>query len=222
MIVKPQLGLLLPVCYVASRNGRAFLAAAATAASLCVLAEIVFGHGVWAYYLHEGIAATHATLAAPWPQHDQHLMVTPYIFVHSLGARFSLASTAQFVVTLLAAVAVWQLWRGPPVPSRLSATLCLAALATPFACLYDLSALALALAVEGGTALTWFWIFSGLYLFVSVFSVPPGVLGLALLLWMLWREELVRERRGTGGQCGALSDHVAPVRAVQRSFDTIP
>lgn len=66
-------------------------------------------------------------------------------------------------------------------------TLCLAALATPFACLYDLSALTLALAVEGGAAFAWFWIFSSLYLFVSVFSVSPGAPGLALLLWLLWR-----------------------------------
>jgi hypothetical protein len=198
MIVKPQLGLLLPVCYVASRNGRAFLAAAVTAGSLCVLAEIMFGQGAWVHYLHEGIAATHATLAAPWPQRDQHIMVTPYIFVHSLGAGFGLANAAQLMVTLLAAVAVWKLWRGPPVPSRLSMTLCLAALATPFACLYDLSALALALAAEGGAALAWFWIFSGLYLFVSVFSVSPGAPGLALLLWMLWRRQAARPSR-TGG-----------------------
>ncbi len=188
MIVKPQLGLLLPVCYAASRNGRAFLAAAITAAGLCVLAAIVFGPGVWGYYLHEGIAATRATLAAPWPQRDQHIMVTPYIFVLSLGAGFGVANAVQLAVTLLAAVAAWRLWRGPYVPARLPLTLCLAALATPFACLYDLPALALALAVEGGGALAWFWIFSGLYLPVSVYFVSLGAPCLTLLLWMLWRQ----------------------------------
>jgi Glycosyltransferase family 87 len=197
MIVKPEFGLLLPVCYVASRNGRAFLAASVTAGSLCVLAEFVFGHGVWAHYLHAGIAATRATLAAPWPQRDQHIMVTPYSFAHSLGAGFGLANAAQSVVTLLAAVAAWKLWRGPPVPSRLPMTLCLAALATPFACLYDLSALALVLAVEGGAAFVWFWIFSSLYLFVSVFSVSPGAPGLALLLWMLWRSRKSNQQSST-------------------------
>lgn len=187
MIVKPQLGLLLPVCYGASRNGRAFLAAAVTVGALCLLAEIMFGTGVWVDYFHQGLAATRATLAAPWPQRDQHIMVTPYIFLHSLGIKFGMASAAQFAVTLLAAVAVWRLWRGPATASRLAETLCLAALATPFACLYDLSALAVVLAVEGGTALAWFWIFSGLYFFVSVFSISPGALCLALLLWILWR-----------------------------------
>jgi len=190
MIVKPQLGLLLPICYGASRNGRAFLAAAITAGTLCLLAEIVFGGGVWAHYFHEGLAATRATLAAPWPQRDQHIMVTPYIFVHSLGAKCGLANAVQLVVTLLASVAAWRLWRGPAIPSRVAETLCLAALATPFACLYDLSALALVLGVEGGTALPWFWIFSGLYFFVSVFSVSPGALCLALVLWMLWRRRV--------------------------------
>jgi len=196
MIVKPQLGLLLPVCYIASRNWRAFLTAAVTAGFLCVLAGVVFGHSVWLYYLHEGIEATHDTLAAPWPQLDQHIMVTPYIFMHSLGARFSLASAAQFVATILASLAVWKLWRNPSTPSRLPMTLCLAALATPFACLYDLSALVLILAVQGGMPFVWFWIFSGFYLFVSVFSVAPAALGLALLLWMLWRERGESEHRG--------------------------
>ena len=68
MIVKPQLGLLLPVCYGASRNSRAFVAAAVTAGTLCLMAELLFGGGVWRHYFHEGLAATRATLAAPWPQ----------------------------------------------------------------------------------------------------------------------------------------------------------
>ncbi|MBU6449089.1 MAG: DUF2029 domain-containing protein [Rhodospirillales bacterium] len=185
MVVKPQLGLLLPVCYAASRNWRAFLAAGITVVVLCALATLLFGTSIWAAYLHNGITATKNTLAAPWPQRDQHIMVTPYIFLHSLGVGFVWANIAQSAVTILVALITWHLWRGPRRNARLPATLCLAALATPFACLYDLSALAMALAVEGGVAFFWFWIFSSLYLFISVAFVSVGALCLAGLLWLL-------------------------------------
>lgn len=186
MIVKPQLGLLLPVCYAASRNWRAFLAAGTTVISLCVLTTLLFGGQVWADYLHNGLAATRNTLAAPWPQRDQHIMVTPYIFLHSLGMGFAWANMAQIAITFVAAYIAWHLWRAPRRGTRLPATLCLAALATPFACLYDLSALAMALAAEGGSAFFWFWIFSSFYLFVSVAFISVGALCLAGLFWLLW------------------------------------
>lgn len=186
MIVKPQLGLLLPVCYAASRNWRAFLAACVTVITLCVLATLLFGVNIWVDYLHHEITATRNTLAAPWPQPDQHLMVTPYIFLHSLGMGFAWANMVQIAVTLLAALITWHLWKEPRRNIRLPATLCLAALATPFACLYDLSALAMALAAEGGSAFFWFWIFSSFYLFVSVVFISVGAICLGGLLWLLW------------------------------------
>lgn len=186
MIVKPQLGLLLPVCYAASRNWRAFLAAGVTVIVLCALATLLCGANIWADYLHNGITATRNTLAAPWPQRDQHIMVTPYIFLHSLGMGFAWASMAQIAVSLLAALAAWHLWRGPWRNTRLPATLCLAALATPFACLYDLSALAMALAAEGCSVLFCFWIFSSFYLFVSAAFISVGAICLGGLFWLLW------------------------------------
>jgi hypothetical protein len=187
IVIKPTFGLLLPVCYAASRNLKAVLAAAITAIGLCVLSVIAFGPGVWGHYLHEGLPAAHATLGAPWPQRDQHIMITPYIFVHSLGAGYGLANAVQCACSLLAAMTTWVLWRSPSFPARLPLTLCLAALAVPFACLYDLPALAFAVAAQGGAAFAWFWIFSGLDLVISIFFLPLGAPCLAFLLWMLWR-----------------------------------
>jgi hypothetical protein len=188
LVMKPQLALLLPACYLASKNRKAFLAAALSSVVVCILSAAVFGYGVWHEYLGAGLVATHATLAAPWPQRDQHIMVTPYIFFHSMGMGFNLSMALQLVVTLLCMIMTWRLWRGPKSLYRLPITLCLAALATPFACLYDLSALAVVVAVVGGKPFYWFWIFSGFYLVLAVCSFSPGAIVLALLLCFLYEQ----------------------------------
>lgn len=195
LVAKPQLGLLLPICYLAARNWRAFGAAAASSVLLCLLSAALFGTGVWRDYLLHGAAVSSQALNAPWPQNYQHILVSPFILVRAWGGDMHAAYTVQILSSLAAAVAAWRLWSAPrPHPARLALTLCLAALITPYSYLYDLPALSLALvalAAQTGWrrlgVLAWFWSFTSLYIFVATFFVPLGAPCVALMLPALWR-----------------------------------
>jgi len=185
LIIKPQFGLLLPVCYLASRNWRAFGAAAATVAVLCALPALWFGAGVWREFFVHPVTSAPVLLDAAWPNKFQYTMVTVYMMCRSLGAGFGVAYAAQGVASLAAVVLAWVLWRGEGGLGRLAVTLCLAALATPYAYTYDLAALGMTLAGfawsrGGGLApVALFWVFTGFYVFFSTFWFLTGALCLA-------------------------------------------
>jgi hypothetical protein len=194
LVIKPQFALLLPICFLASRNFRAIGAAIATMLILSGLTTVIFGPSIWADFISNKIPLSGRVLAEPWPHPVWTIMVSVFFTLRSLGAGLPLAYASQSAATLAAMVAAWRLWRTPsPAPlARLAATLCLAALATPYVLTYDLTALGLILA---GTALqtNWrtlpqlaaFWFSTGFYVFFSVFCSVGGPL-LALLLVALW------------------------------------
>lgn len=198
LVMKPQIGVLLPVCYLAARNWRAIGATFASVATLCVITNISFGFGIWKWFLHSGVAASKAALAAPWPQSYQHIMITPFMLLRGLGSGLNSAWVVQVLCSFSAVLAAWMLWRAP-LARRNSAilplTLCLTALTTPYAYVYDLPALGLSLAAwSAGQGwqrlgpLAWFWGWMSLYVFISVVLAPPGALCLGLLVFWLWRD----------------------------------
>jgi hypothetical protein len=198
LVMKPQIGILLPICYLAARNWRAIAATLASAAALCVITTISFGFGVWEWFLHAGVTASKTDLAAPWPQSYQHIMITPFMLLRGLGSGLNSSWTVQLLCSLSAAWAVWMLWRAPLARRNtaiLPLTLCLSAIATPYAYVYDLPALGLSLTAWSARQgwqrlgpLAWFWGWMSLYVFISVSLAPPGALCLGLLIFWLWRE----------------------------------
>jgi hypothetical protein len=205
LIIKPQFGLLLPVCYLAARNWRAFGAAAATVAALCALPALCFGAHVWRDFFVHPVASAPQLLNDAWPNKFQYTMVTVFMMCRSLGAGFGLAYAAQGIASLAAAVLAWRLWRGEGGLARIAITLCLAALATPYAYTYDLAALSMALAgyawARGGSLapVALFWVFTGFYVFFSTFWFLTGALFLAALAVTIqasgrFSEEKLRKR----------------------------
>lgn len=199
LIIKPQFALLLPVCFLASRNWRAIAAAAVTVPGLCALATLLFGTSIWHLYFIHGVSGSQHLVAGAWPQGYQYTMVTMFMMLRSLGVSVGLAGLAQFITSLCAAGACWHLWRSCANTSRtfrLAATLCLAFLATPYAYLYDLPALSTALA--GYTAMT-HWrrlvpiailsLSASLYVFFALAWFLPGALITLTLLLLLWRRK---------------------------------
>lgn len=201
LIIKPQFGLLLPVCFLASRNWRAMAAAAATVFGLCALPAMLFGFSVWHTFLNHDVATDHSLMAPAWPQGYQYTMVTVFMLLRSLGAGMNLASFVQIVASLGAAGACWWLWRrGANFDrlARLAATLCLVICATPYAYIYDLPALAVALA---GCATKPHWrsiipitilgVFTSIYVFFSAMWFLPGAIVLVSILLLVWPENFV-------------------------------
>jgi hypothetical protein len=109
LIIKPQFGLLIPVCYLAQRNWRATAIAAISLAGLCLLTTFCFGVNIWEPKQH--MASAQNMLTAPWPSEFQLEMITPLVFFRSLHADLTLALILQCATSLAAAFACWHLWR---------------------------------------------------------------------------------------------------------------
>jgi hypothetical protein len=197
LIVKPQFAVLLPVCYLASRNWRALSAAAASTLTICLLTTLCFGPGVWLHFLTVETGTARNVLNLPWPQPFQGIMISMFMSARSLGAGLRLAYAAQALTTLAAAGAAWFLWsrdRAIAPNLRLLLTLCLVPLATPYAYIYDIPGVAILLA--GFTAqkqwrnllpLTALFLFTSLYIVIAMVSFLTGGLLLAMLVIYVWQ-----------------------------------
>jgi Glycosyltransferase family 87 len=207
MILKPQNALLLPICYLASRQPRAILAAAASTLAICALTLLFFGVQPWLYFFHISMPEARQVLQAPWHQNYQNLMTSPFILLRSLGAALPLAYAVQFMLTLSACWLTWRLWRPPGEPGLevILITACLAAIATPYGYIYDLPGIGLLLLAtwpRHGWKLAAAWCFilgTGCYAAISVLSFSIGALltaGLCLTYWLAKRESSRRSRSG--------------------------
>jgi hypothetical protein len=196
LTVKPHLGLLLPVCVVASRNRRALGAAALTALAAVVVTGLALGWDAWRLFFAVTAPTMRAILEAPWPSGYQVNAVTVFLSVRALGASVPLAYAAQAAVALACTALTWRAWhRDDADPhARMALTVALTLLASPYAYSYDMLALTAgvaALMALGGwrvtalEALTWLW--PGLTHFVTQNYFPISPLVIAVVAWLAWR-----------------------------------
>ena len=141
LTVKPQLGVLIPVAYLAGGHGRAFAVAAATTLALVGGSLVLFGAEAWALFLGQILGVTEMVGDAVYPLHK---MVTVFAAARTLGLPEAVAAALQILAALTACVLCWRLWRGQrPITERAALTAGLAFLCTPYAYHYDASVLAL-------------------------------------------------------------------------------
>lgn len=155
LTVKPQLGLLIPVAFVAAGCWRAFAAAAATAILLAAASFLAYGADSWTGFF-EAVAAHGARMAeAGFPFNK---LVTPFGFATMLGAPASVAGALQIVAGLGLAAYVFAVWRRvKDWDLRLAALATSAMLATPYAFYYELAIVvpAMALIARRGVERGW-------------------------------------------------------------------
>lgn len=194
IIAKPQLGLLIPVCYLGARKFRAVFAGSASVATFCAAATLSFGVRIWRDYEARPLSAAKSMLTASWPQKFQVMMVTPMVMLRSLGVDFDTAGIAQAVITVGAGLACyWLWWQRFSAVERLAPTLCLMVLATPYSYVYDMPALGIALAafafaapLRGLLALTLFFAFTSVYALLSYYYFSTGAIFLSAVLLLVW------------------------------------
>lgn len=205
LIIKPHLGLLIPLGLAASRNWRAFLSAAVTAGGLVAVSWAVFGTEAWTAYLGSvGTAREVVESGALDPAKLQSAFAALLVW----NAPLPLAYAAQAAVTLAVAGAVtWFAWRRPRSeavgPVLAAATL----LASPYLLDYDLMLLAIPLAwafTQGRVAGFQPWeklvLAAGFVLplvsraLAIGFALPLGPVMIAAVLWVVlrrgWREPI--------------------------------
>ena len=189
LTLKPQMGLLLPVCLVAANDRRAVAAAVATAAALAAAGASLSGMDAWFRFATETRAFMGEVMARPWTGEPAQLnFASPFMAARALGAPGWLAWAVQAAVSAACASLAWKAWRAPRADRALAVALTvpLALLATPYAHNYDLVATAASVAVlataglRGGwmpgerAALAAAWVWPGLSLLLPVMVPALG------------------------------------------------
>ncbi len=169
LTVKPQIGLLAPVCLLASGRYAAIAWSALFAVLVNGAAAALFGLGVWTQFFSETAPLMTTILEAPYLHPYQQVGVSVFLLARALGADLPLAYGVQLASALCAVAAVWALWRRSDVDPALRAatTGVLTLLATPYGYTYELIALPLATLLLAGQ------------------SRPPAA-GVVALLFAFW------------------------------------
>jgi hypothetical protein len=137
LVIKPQLAVLLPLLFLCGRHFRAFGAMAATAVSLCLVSEILFGFPVWLEFIRTLSWFDTVVL------NDENLMrAMPTVF--GIARRFGISKDAAYVVhaafALPVVIATAILWiRRLSVEIRFAAAVVATLLAQPYLIYYDLA-----------------------------------------------------------------------------------
>ncbi|MFJ6324619.1 MULTISPECIES: glycosyltransferase family 87 protein [unclassified Rhizobium] len=148
LTIKPQLGLLVPFCLLASGNYRSILSAGATAVFLVVMTGLLFGFEVWWLFLTETRPLMTAILEAPFPQSYQMNAVTIFMLARSFGFGPAASYAFQLIASVAAIVSTVWLWRGKTSVdhgSRVCLTATLALVAMPYGYIYDTIPLSVAI-----------------------------------------------------------------------------
>ena len=141
LTIKPQLGVLLPVAYLAGGHGRAFGAAGVTTALMVSASVLAFGTEAWSLFLAQilGVAGLVGEAAYPLTK-----MPTVFAGLRTLGVPEGPAWFAQTAAALAAMTACWRVWGGGRrTEEKAAITAGLVFLCTPYAYYYDAPVLAL-------------------------------------------------------------------------------
>ena len=224
LVIKPQLGILLPFALAAGGYWRAFAAAAVTALVTLVFSVVLFGCSAWLGFLHETAPHMAAQLLHDWGIPPQHAMPTTLVTLQGWKIPTRIALDGQVASTILAIAAVAWGWRqrsGVERQWRNALTCTAVLLATPFGYVYDMIPAMLAAALlartgfAGGIVLAepvvvaavWAWP-AITVIWIHVLGLPPvgAVCLAALMLCLLGRILRAGQRAGApaprGFACG--------------------
>lgn len=150
LVLKPQLGLLLPVALVAGGHWRTLAAGAGAALLLCGAAALAFGPEVWPAFVAQLPEQAELVLGGQVPWHQ---LASPFAMLRAIAVPEALAFAVQGAAAVAAALVTWRCWsRDHPhrVPVLLAATM----LGSPYLYSYDTMALVVPIATLLATGRT--------------------------------------------------------------------
>ena len=176
LTVKPQLGLLIPIAFLAAGCWRAFFAAGVTATLLALASLFAYGPETWAGFF-ESVAAHSARMSgAGFPYYK---LVTHYGFATMIGAPSAIASAIQLAASVMLAAYVFFVWRRVRDWDLRAAALSTAAmLATPYAFYYEFVIMAPAMLLIARRAAGTGWLPYERISLVAVWAAPLMMPGL--------------------------------------------
>ncbi|MCI5046074.1 MAG: DUF2029 domain-containing protein [Aquisalinus sp.] len=191
---KPQLGILLPVAFIAAGCWRAFFSAALTAIALAFASVMVFGLETWTAFIESIINVGGGVKDAIYPIHK---MPTVFAAFHKSGLPSDIAMVLQIISALAAMALIGFVWRKVKAADLRAAILCAAVfLCSPYAYYYEMTVLVLPVIVIVKRAIEDGWL-PGEELGIALIWLAPLFLpglskyigaqaGLALVLGLLF------------------------------------
>jgi hypothetical protein len=205
LTLKPQLGVLIPVSWLARGRWRSITIAGAVAISLVLLTMLIFGVSPWQIYVSKAVPSLAAMVDAPFPQDFHTNAIAPFILARALGASVLVAHRLQSGITLLVGIATYMLWRGRATnDAKVATTLLLGYLAMPYGYVYDMIGYAAALVLIGRRqgpsplwALFWLWpAFARNAMGYTGLPLTPLVVA-AAAFWSFWLARKERQQTAT-------------------------
>lgn len=145
LTVKPQLGILLPIAYLAGGHYRAFTVAAISSLAFAGASLAVYGTEPWLAFFGAVSAVTSKVSTGVMPLYK---MPTAYSAMLLAGAPTQIAMAMQTMLTIAAAFAAAVVWRRCDDPALRAAALAVGAFFTvPYLFYYDLTVIVLPLAL---------------------------------------------------------------------------
>lgn len=175
LTVKPQLGVLIPIAYLAGGCWRAFFIAAAGAIALASASAAVFGAEAWTAFFAAAAGAADYVASGAMPLYK---MATPYAAARLAGLPPEWSAAVQFLFVFASAGAVALVWRRVKDAELRAAVLCaLAFLAAPYAYYYEFVILALPAAILAKRAMENGWLRCEQIMLAAIFMLPLALPG---------------------------------------------
>lgn len=204
LVMKPQLGLLLPFALAAGGYWRVFRVAALVALGMVAASAMLFGTASWFGFMDRTAPFMSPLLTEPFGVPPHHAMSTTWMMLRGWGADLHRAAFGQLVSAIFAIGLTVMAWARPGADRRWrnALTWTLPLLSTPYGYVYDATPVMATIVLISEAGLTdgfgWaerpvllaFWVWPAVTVLWSyVFGWPPVgavlILGVALCAW--WR-----------------------------------
>jgi hypothetical protein len=224
MVIKPQMGLLVPFALIAGREWRAFAGACGGLMLMCGLAALIYGAESFPAWLG-ALSSPQAALmegGSGWQK-----MASVFATLRTLGISQNFAMAMHIAVALLALLAVVRTWAfNRNSSARFTVLACATSLASPYFYVYDLVFLILPVAwCYQNSAKGWLVITASVALvpaallnwFPTAYPNPAPLVTL-LLLTISWMTSEAMIGAKTGAQAPESKSPVKPDSPAQAAF----
>jgi hypothetical protein len=192
LLIKPQIGLLVPAAWAGGRHGQALAVSILAAAALAGASVLVFGPEPWQLYLAATLPEMRNVMTTAAPQYSQVNSITSFVLLRALGLSVAAATVCEWLIALAACIFCFFSCRRAGAETALAVTVLLSLLVMPYGHTYDMVAYAAVLALIAqargpSLALAFFWFWPAVSRDVMVqFAAPvtPLVI-LAALAWVV-------------------------------------
>lgn len=164
LLIKPQIGLLVPAAWAGSRHWRSLAVSLLAALALTGASVLAFGPQPWRLYLAAALPEMGNVMNTAAPQFSQPNSITSFVLLRALGLSVAAATACEWLLALAACIFCFITCRRAGEKVGVAVTVLLSLLVMPYGHNYDMVAYAAVLALRAqargpspALAFLWFW-----------------------------------------------------------------